>query len=532
MAVVHPLFILFVEDVQPDAELAASALKSSGLDFTWARVESAPDLAEMLKTRCPDLVLSDYSMPGFDGMQALACCMAHDPDLPFIMLTGWQSEETAVRCLTAGAWDYVLKERPSRLPFAVRDALARKRERVAAVKAHEALVRIQRIEAIGRLAGGVSHEFNNLLTGILGFCDLMLSAMPPDVPYRSDVLQIQGVALRASTLSRQLMAFSRQQNLLCVRLNVTTLVAELRKPLRSVVREHIQMEFDLAADLDSVDGDPGQIEHAIYSLVTNADDAMPDGGRLTIRTAQVTLDEAFVTAHPGAHLGRHVAISVADTGTGIDPRVLPTIFEPFVTTKSDGQGTGLGLAAVYGIVQQMGGYVAVESAEGQGSTLTMFFPVPDDSGKSPAPAPVRAQPRARTGVGAGETILLVEDDESLRSLLLRALEKYGYTVVEAADGLQAVERWRDHGDRIDLLITDIIMPGHSGPELVRLFRAAKPALPVLLMTGYAERSERAEPATDDRTALIRKPFLRSALVDQIRRLLDRPGAGPPTPSAG
>lgn len=532
MAAEHPLFILFVEDVHDDAELAALALKSSGLDFTWARVASAPALADALQAHSPDLVISDYSMPGFDGTEALARCAAHDPDIPFIMLTGSQNEETAVLCLKAGASDYVLKDHASRLPFAVREALSRRRERAMAASASEALARAQRIEAIGRLAGGVSHEFNNVLTGVLGFCDLLLSEMPPEVPYRADVLQIQAVAQRASTLSRQLLAFSRQQRLRTVWLNVTTLVADLRKPLRSVVRESIQLEFDLAADLPSVEGDPGQLEHAIYSLVTNADDAMPDGGRLTIRTAQVTLDEAFAAVHPGARPGSHVAISVVDTGTGIDPLVLPRVFEPFVTTKSDRDGTGLGLAAVYGIVKQMGGYVEVQSVVGQGTSVSMHFPVSrgPETASAPTPEPV-ATPAGAATPGA-QTVLLAEDDDSLRSLLRRALEHHGYTVIEASDGEQAVTRWNEHGNRIDVLVTDVVMPGPSGPDLARQFRETKPALPVVLMTGYAELSGATELPGDRRTAMLRKPFLRSALIGQIHRLLDPPAAAPPTPSAG
>lgn len=532
-----PAHILFVDDAPSDVELAVRQLYSGGLEFTWARVDSGPALLDALKTRCPDLIISDCAIPRFSGPEALSLSIRHDPEFPFLILTGSRNEEAAVDCLKAGAWDYLLKEHAFRLPFAVRAALSRKRALVEASRAREALleserryrplaeersrleaglVQAQKMEAVGRLAGGVSHDFNNLLTGILGFCDLLLTSMPPGSPYRADVDQIQAIAMRASTLTRQLLAFSRKQRLRHVPLNLTTLVSDLRASLRAVVSEKIELVWELSPDLDDIEGDPGQIEQAIYALVANAGDAMADGGRLTVRTGQVTLDEAFVGSHAGARTGPYVAISVSDSGTGIDPKVLPLVFEPFLTTKAPGQGTGLGLAAVYGIVKQSGGYVAAESEVGRGSTFTMYFPVSGGAVASTTPAQTHSTAKAH----GTPTILLVEDEEGLRVLLRRVLEGYGYTVLAAIDGNEAVARWKDDAGSIDLLLTDIVMPGRSGLDVARLFRESSPALHVMLMSGYTDPELFKGMVLDDRTSIIQKPFLPRVLGEQIRRLLD------------
>jgi two-component system cell cycle sensor histidine kinase/response regulator CckA len=652
MTVDGRVHILFVEDLQAEAELAARELQLSGLEFTWARVDSGPALRDALASGCPDLIISDHAMPGFGGLEALAISIRHDPMLPVIILTGSVNEETAVECLKAGAWDYVLKGHRTRLPFAVRDAFARRRaladaaearlalleserryrtladsgralirttgldrrcddfnrpwldftgrtfeqelgdgwadglqphdrgrcEDVAAAafarrepvsmvyrlrrhdgeyrsiqddgtprfdtrgaflgyishclditdllcaeqdrsRLEEALVHAQRMEAVGRLASGVAHDFNNLLTGILGTCDLLLTSMPDGSPERADVIQIQTIGMRASTLTRQLLAFSRKQRLQPASLNITKLISDLQKPLRTVVRENIELAWELAPGLDHVVGDPGQIEQAVYNLAANACDAMPEGGRLAVRTSQVTLDDAFVATHPGASPGRHAAITVSDTGTGIAPLFLPLLFEPFFTTKGTGEGTGLGLAAVYGIVKQSGGYVAVESESGRGSTFTMYFPVSPGRDESPP----RASSQEDTGVSTRgtETILVVEDDRHLRSLLRRVLEGYGFAVHEAVDGNDAVSRWMEAAGSVDLLLTDIVMPGRSGLEVARLLREANPALVVMFMSGYTEPALFRDLAPDDRTAIIQKPYLPNVLVEQIRQLLER-----------
>jgi PAS domain S-box-containing protein len=366
-----------------------------------------------------------------------------------------------------------------------------------------AFAQAQKMEAVGRLASSVSHDFNNLLTGILGYCDLLLNSMPADSAWSADVTRIQSAAHRASALTRQLLAFSRKQAMSPIQLNLTTLVSDLQKPLRAMLRENIEIVWNLSSGLDEIDGDPGQVEQAIYNLVANAADAMPDGGRLTIRTAEVTLDGEFTAAHPGAHEGRHVALALADTGRGIEPELLPLIFEPFFTTKAAGVGTGLGLAAVYGIVRQCGGCVVVESEPGRGSMFTMYFRVSIAAHVAPSPSPAPSPADAR----GAETILVVEDEEGLRVLVRRVLERDGYRVLEAVDGLDATARWLDAAGRIDLLLTDIVMPGRNGADVARLFRESSPSLPVVFMSGGTDADVFRDVVVDERTAIVKKPYL-------------------------
>jgi two-component system, cell cycle sensor histidine kinase and response regulator CckA len=518
------MHIVFVEDASADTDLAVKALRRSGFDFTWVRVDTADALRQAIRTTPPDLVISDYSLPELTGLDVLELVRGLDAELPVVIYTGALDDERAVGCLKAGAWDYVLKENTSRLPFAVREVQARRQALKEAAGARAALVQMQRLEATGRLAGGVSHDFNNLLTGILGYCDLLLGQMPAGSPYRADVQKIQTVAQRASTLTRQLLAFSRKQPMRPVPLNLAALATDLKKPMRTMLRSNIELTWELATDLPNVDGDPGQIEQAIYNLAVNAADAMPDGGRIAIRTHPAALDATFVAAHPGSRVSDCVALSVIDNGPGIDPEHLPVVFEPFVTPA--GEATGLGLAAVYGIVSQSGGYVTVESEPGRGSTFTMYFPVSAGGTASPYPAEAALGDRAE----GTETILTVEDDESLRPVLRRVLEGHGYRVLEAGSAREAIDRWLGEIGRIDLLLTDVILPGQNGVQLASVFRAAKPSLPVMFTTGYVDPSVFKGMTIDDATALIRKPYLPSALVRQIRQLLVRPpsrGATPP-----
>jgi two-component system, cell cycle sensor histidine kinase and response regulator CckA len=516
------MHLLFVAHVSAETDLALSTLRRGGFDFSWERVDRTSTLISALRRRCrPDVVISDFAMPELTGFETLSQVRAFDPELPVIILTGGLDDETAVGCLKAGAWDYVLKDNIGRLPFAVQEVLARRRAQADAAAARAALAQAQRMEASSRLAGGVSHDFNNLLTGILGYCDLLLGSMPAASPYRDDVQKIQATAQRASTLTRQLLAFSRKQPMRPVPLNLTSLAADLKKPLRTILRANIELVWELAPELPDVDGDAGQVEQAVYNLVVNASDAMPDGGRLTIGTSLATLDEAFVVAHPGAQTGPHVALSVADTGSGIEPAHLPMVFEPFFTTKRSGEGTGLGLAAVYGIVRQSDGCVTATSEVGKGTTLVMYFPV--STGRAASSYPAQAD-LADQDEGT-ETILTVEDDESLRAVLRRVLDGHGYEVLEASSGTEAVERWLGDIGRIDLLLTDVVLPGRNGVDVARAFREARPGLPVMFMTGYADPDVFKGMVIDDSTALIRKPYLPSVLVRQIRQLLGRRPTG-------
>jgi CheY-like chemotaxis protein len=362
---------------------------------------------------------------------------------------------------------------------------------------------------VGQLAGGVAHDFNNLLTAILGSTDLLLMDLPQEDPRREDLLAIRDAGERAATLTRQLLAFSRRQVLQPRVIGLNQVVAGMGKLLPRLIGEDIRLDLALAPDLASVSADPGQIEQVILNLAVNARDAMPDGGRLTIATANAVLDAVFAARNPIVQTGTYVRLSVTDTGQGMDEETLARVFEPFFTTKGPGKGTGLGLATVYGIVKQSGGYIFVRSQPGEGTTFDVYLPAVPPSAEEPTSAPPPDQP----GEGS-ETILLAEDDAAVRSLARRALEQYGYRVLEAANGREAVDLMRQHQNEIDLLLTDIVMPEMSGRRSAEHNLQTRPDIKVLFMSGYAG------PDQPDGRAMVQKPFTPESLARRVREVLD------------
>ena len=375
----------------------------------------------------------------------------------------------------------------------------------------------QRLEAVGRLAGGIAHDFNNVLTAITGFSGLLLEELPAEDPKRQDVLEIGAAAARAATLTRQLLAFSRKQVLQPVVLDLNTLVRTLDRMLQRLIGEDVKLEIALAPSLAAVRADPGQLEQVIMNLAVNARDAMPRGGRLTIETANVELDEAYARQHPGATPGPQVLLAVTDTGTGMDAETRSHIFEPFFTTKGPGQGTGLGLSTVYGIVQQSGGHIWVYSETGRGSTFKIYLP------QAPEAVPA-ADVLTATGPVAGgrETVLLAEDDPAVRDVASEILAQKGYRVLRAPDGQSALEMARSHDGEIPLLVTDIVMPGMTGPELATALVAERPGVRVLYMSGYTDDSVVRHGVLMEGTPYLQKPFSSDALARKVREILNRP----------
>ncbi len=377
----------------------------------------------------------------------------------------------------------------------------------------EQLQQAQKMEAIGQLAGGIAHDFNNLLTAILGSADLLLLDTPAEDPRREDMVAVREAGERAAALTRQLLAFSRQQVLQPRVIDLQEIVAGMEKLLRRIIGEDVRLATVAGPGPALVSADPGQIEQVILNLVVNARDAMPEGGRLTISTAAVELDAAFAQQHPTTVPGRYVHLSVSDTGEGMNEDTKGRIFEPFFTTKGPGKGTGLGLAMVYGIVKQSGGHVWVHSAPGRGATFDIYLPRVD------APAADDTADAERPEAAAGsETVLLVEDDPAVRALARRALDRYGYRVLEASNGRDALELARRTRHPIDLLLVDVVMPELGGRRAAEQLLRTRPAMKVLYMSGYAgsEERERAfEPG-----AFLQKPFTPDALVRRVRELLD------------
>jgi two-component system cell cycle sensor histidine kinase/response regulator CckA len=379
----------------------------------------------------------------------------------------------------------------------------------------ERLRQTQKMEAVGRLAGGIAHDFNNLLTAILGSVDFLRRALGPEHPEHAETEEIQKAAVRAADLTRQLLAFSRQQVLAPKVLDVDALVTNLEKMLRRLIGEDVELRFVAKASRAAVLADPGQLEQVIVNLVVNARDAMPRGGKLTIETATVDLDAGYAWEHGTVEPGRYVMLAVSDTGVGIDRAAQARLFEPFFTTKEFGKGTGLGLATVYGIVKQSGGYIWVYSEPGQGATFKVYLPRVEPAGE-PVAAP---QPPARA-LGGTETILLAEDEAAVRNLARRVLEKHGYKLLLAATGRDGVQVAEQHAGPIDLLVTDVVMPEMGGRELAQRLTALQPGLKVLFLSGYTDDAIVHHGVLDAGVAFLQKPFKPDDLVQKIRAVLD------------
>lgn len=640
------LRILHLEDDLLDAELTRASLEAEGLVCEVIQVDNREDFLAAVKKGGFDLILSDYALPTFDGMSALATAREICPDVPFILLSGTLGEELAIETLKSGATDYVLKQRLTRLGPAVKRALREAEERIerrqaeealrkqqqfmnamfesmhaaiiacdsdgiitlfnraarefhgipeeptpsehwvdrydlyeadgktpmkldnvplfralqgevvrdveinivpklgkartmltsgqsvtsasgeklgAVVAAHdiserkqleEQLRQAQKMEAVGRLAGGIAHDFNNLLTAIMGYSELILRRLSDGDPMRQDAEEINKAGQRASSLTRQLLAFSRKQVLQPRVLDLNSVVSELQKMLTRSIGEDIELVAKLAPGLGCVQADPGHIEQVIVNLVVNARDAMPSGGVLTIQTANIDTGDERPSVIPSR---QYVLLSVSDTGCGISDDVQSRIFEPFFTTKDAGKGTGLGLATVYGIVEQWGGRILVDSELGKGATFRILLPR-----LAQATEPMRGQQRrAQVPSRGSETILLVEDDEAIRKLAREVLEMSGYEILESRNADEALVFCEKYKGEIHLMLTDIVMPGLSGRALVHCIEPLRPGMKVLYMSGYS-----GEPLgmLDPDTPFIAKPFSAMGLGIKVREVLDMPQA--------
>jgi two-component system, cell cycle sensor histidine kinase and response regulator CckA len=377
------------------------------------------------------------------------------------------------------------------------------------------VVQSQKMEAIGQLAGGVAHDFNNLLTIINGYSELLLNRLPPGDPMRQLLSEIHRAGERAGALTRQLLAFSRQQVLEPKVLELNAVVSDTEKMLRRLIGEDIILTYVPSPTAERVKVDPGQLEQILMNLAVNGRDAMPQGGRITIETRSVTLDEHYAQTHPDALPGEYVLLAVSDTGCGMDEATKAHIFEPFFTTKGPGKGTGLGLATVYGIVKQSGGSIDVYSEAGRGTTFKIYFPQvqePVSSGKSFRGLSVMPH--------GSEIVLLVEDEDAVRSLACHVLRSCGYTVLEADDGQRAVQLVKDHRGPIDLVLSDVVMPYLGGRQLVERLSALRPSLKVLFMSGYTDDAVVRHGVLATDYAFLQKPFTPTALAQKVREVLD------------
>ncbi len=649
--------LLHIEDNEDDAVLIQRALKRGGVELTaYQRVETAQELHLALNSSANtengwDLILSDFSLPHFDGLNALEICKKSGLDIPFILISGTIGETTAVHAMKSGAHDYIMKDELARLvPAIIRELgeaemrrqhkqaieeLRQGEERFRIITSsaldavilmdHEgnaaywnpaaekmfgytkaeilgkdvhatlvperyreaftagyrefkhtgkgraigkvleltarhkdgreipveialaaipragsywasALIRditerkqaeedrenlqaqfnqAQKMESIGRLAGGVAHDLNNLLTPIIGYGEMLLRDFTHDDLRRQSVEEIHKAGLRAKDLVQQLLAFSRKQPLEVKTIHLNEVLEAFRLLLRRTLREDIEIEVNLEPKIEALSGDVGQIEQVIMNLAVNAQDAMPTGGKISIETGIVDLDEDYAKDHTGASVGKHILLAISDTGHGMEPQVCERIFEPFFTTKKKGEGTGLGLATVYGIVRQHGGSIYVYSEPGKGTTFKVYFPVSEEVQDSVKPTKIVTD----HNVGS-ETIMLVEDDKMVRNLSIKILEKSGYKVITAGNGEECLDILSRQQISVDLLLTDVIMPGMSGKELYEEVHQRIPDLKVVYMSGYTDSVIVHHGVLGKSTAFIQKPFSTSGLLSKVREVLD------------
>jgi PAS domain S-box-containing protein len=631
---------LVVEDYEPDAVLVLHELRRSKIELDARIVATAAEVRDALTAATWDLILTDWSLPGFGAVELLQIVRELGLDTPVIIVSGTITEDLAVSAMRAGAHDFVLKDRLSRLAPAIERELreaeiraARRRaehevresavryrelfdlspqpmwvydietlrfltvndaairrygytreeflrrtlhdlrpvedhpllledverhedaprvwrhltkrgERLAVeITAHdlqfegrrarlvlanditerqrleEQLRQSQKMEAVGRLAGGVAHDFNNILCVIMSYSETLLDTLAPG-EMRDDVEQIRNAGNRGAALTRQLLMFNRQQLVEPRVLDLNEVLTDMGKMLQRLLRADVELVSRAAPDLGQVRADQGSLEQVIMNLVVNARDAMPSGGRLTLETMNVELDRDYADAHLGVAPGRYVMLLVADTGIGMDAATQARIFEPFFTTKERGRGTGLGLSTVFGIIQQNRGHIAVDSEPGAGTTFRIYLPRIDATA---TPARTRGRPVSLFG---RETVLLVEDDEQVRAVAISILRKYGYQVISASDGDEAQRYCEAHPQRIDLLLTDVVMPGISGPELARRLQRIRPEMKVLCMSGYTDELGRARGEHDAEIAYLQKPFTAEALAARVRHVIDGDLASP------
>jgi signal transduction histidine kinase len=512
--------ILVVDDDPQAPALVEIALVDAHFERLIEVIGTASAGIERIKCDEHDIYLIDHRLPDGTGLTLIHDAKAAGIDKPFILMTGFGSGALDEAALREGAADYVEKHlMGAYLERSIRYALRDWQVSRALRDREEQLRQAQKMEAIGRLAGGVAHDFNNLLIAIIGFTDLIGERLDPKDPTAGDVREIRKAADRATALTRQLLAFSRKQFLDPTVLDLNETVLGLIQMLPRVIGEHIATTTRLASDLRPVWADSGQMDQVLVNLVLNARDAMPAGGGLAIETANADLDEERLRAEGlGLAPGRYVMLAVTDTGAGMDAGTRARAFEPFFTTKPKGRGTGLGLATVYGIVDQSDGGIALDTAPGRGTVIRIYLPVTSVT----AARLGHSAPVTGSAGGGTETLLLVEDNDSVREVTSQALRRRGYTVHEVRNAEEAIEWSLRSPIKPQLLITDVMMPGLSGPNLAARLVQENPSLRVLYMSGYTDDATTVHGSFWGGIPLLQKPFTPAQLADRVRASLDVP----------
>jgi signal transduction histidine kinase len=510
-----PIRVLIVEDSKDDCALVARELRAGGYAVQFEMVDTAETLKSALYSQEWDLVISDFSMPHFSGPEALILIKEKWPELPFFFVSGTMGEDTAVAAMQKGAQDYLMKGHLKRLVPAVQRALRDAEERQERKRLEQHLQQLRKFEAVGRLAGGVAHDFNNVIGAILGWAELGYGEAEAGSRFRERFQKIREQAQRAARLTAQLLAFARRQLLQPRKVNLNISVREELSLLERVIGADIEVKVHADPDLQVTLADPAQIEQVIMNLCLNARDAMPAGGRLIIETRNVEIGDEFCRGHTYGRPGAYVLLTVSDTGVGMDADTIEHIFEPFFTTKEMGRGTGLGLATVYGIVKQHGGFIYVYSEPGKGTSFRVYLRA--DIGEHEP----REAPREEQLLRGTETILLAEDHDGLRDSVQEMLQALGYHVIPACDGPEAVKLFTINCARIDLVVMDVVMPWLSGPDAYAKISALQPGVRVIFTTGYTAEAASLISILDKGAVILQKPYSLTSLSQIIRGALDR-----------
>jgi two-component system cell cycle sensor histidine kinase/response regulator CckA len=506
---------LIVEDSEDDCALMIRTLTQGGYDVRHQRVDSAETLLASLGEANWDIVLSDYSIPGFSGTAALALIREKGLDVPFVFVSGTIGEEIAVNAMRFGAQDYIMKSNLRRLLPAIERELRESQIRRDHKNIEQRMRQLEKFEAIGRLAGGIAHDFNNVIGAIMGWAELGEGEVAADSRAAKYFHQIRSHSERAAGLTRQLLAYARRQILEPRNIDLNQVVDDTAVLLEKLLGEHIEVTSHLDPGLKAVRADRSQLEQVFINLCVNARDAMPKGGRLQVITSNVELDEEYCRRHVYGRPGNYVRLTVSDTGTGMDQATIDQIFEPFFTTKEIGKGTGLGLATALGVVNQHGGSIEVLSELGKGTSFHVYLPVSERS------AEPEAQKMETAVVGGRETILVADDHEGVRDTTREILEKLGYRVILARDGEEAFKEFTAHNTEIALLLLDVVMPRLPGPDVYAKISDSKPGIPVIFTTGYSEEATWMVPTLGCGAIFLQKPYGPKVLARKIRELLDQ-----------
>lgn len=525
-----PLRILHLEDNPYDSEIVSMILAEENIPCQIHRVETRKDFEAALEKKEYKLVISDFSLPAFDGLKALRMTRERAAEMPFILFSGTIGEETAVDCLKHGATDYVLKDRPARLVSAVRAILKETGERqrrkefeaelqksAEREKEMEArFLRMQRMESLGSLVSGIAHDLNNALVPVLMGCDFLRSEQ-----LNTESLQvlttIETSARRGADMLRQVLAFARGVEGKKSAVQIKLLLREMEKIARDAFPKTIRVRLDYDNDLWPVSGYPTQLYQVLMNLAINARDAMPKGGELCLSAKNVQVNEAASTVHPEAISGSYLLLTVSDTGTGMPKEVQDRIFQPFFTTKEDGKGTGLGLSTSLSIVKAHGGFITVKSEIGMGTRFEIYLPA-----IGPAPEP-EAEPRlAHLPTGNGERILIVDDESSICEITKATLENYGYRTSIANSGPEAVTLYAEKKSEVALVITDTDMPFMDGNATVAALKKINPKLKIIMASGSAPERNVKDPAGVERiSAFVPKPYTVEKLLTVVHEVLAR-----------